>query len=118
MQPQIISSYDGGRLNADLDATISRLTKEGAYKDMSCVMVVPCFGSIPTRAVASWMNLYAPPNAKFTRMFAVGMEVGDIKRRLQSLRGRRDAELDRHHPVLQLLDPARRDRKEADSHHD
>ena len=43
---------------------------------------------------------------------AVGMDVGDIKRRLQSLRGRRDAQLDRHHPVLQLLDPARRDRKE------
>jgi hypothetical protein len=39
-------------------------------------MIVPCFGSIPTKAVASWLNLYSPPNAKFTRIFAVGMEVG------------------------------------------
>lgn len=76
MQPQIISSYDGGRHNADLERTISRLTAEGGYKDLSSIMLVPCFGQIPTRAVASWLNLYAPPNAKFTRMFAVGMEVG------------------------------------------
>lgn len=76
MQPQIISSYDGGAHNADLNKTVSRLSKTGSYKDMSCVMIVPCFGSIPTKAVASWMNLYSPPNAKFTRLFAVGMEVG------------------------------------------
>ena len=76
MEPQIISSYSGGEHNADLNKTISRLSKTGSYKDMSCVMIVPCFGSIPTKAVASWMNLYSPPNAKFTRLFAVGMEVG------------------------------------------
>jgi hypothetical protein len=76
MDPQIISSYDGGKHNADLTQTISRLTKEGGYKDLSCITIVPCFGSIPTKAVASWMNLYAPPNAKFVRLFAVGMEVG------------------------------------------
>ena len=76
MQPQIISSYDGGAHNADLDKTISRLTQDKAYKDMSCIMIVPCFGQIPTKAVASWMNLYSPPNAKFTRLWAMGMEVG------------------------------------------
>jgi len=76
MQPQIISSYEGGAHNADLDKTISRLTQEKAYKDMSCIQIVPCFGQIPTKAVASWMNMYTPPNAKFTRMWAVGMEVG------------------------------------------
>jgi hypothetical protein len=76
MQPQIISSYDGGAHNADLDKTISRLTQDKAYKDLSCIMIVPCFGQIPTKAVASWMNLYSPPNAKFTRLWAVGMEVG------------------------------------------
>ncbi len=76
MEPQIISSYDGGKHNADLTQTISRLTKEVGYKDLSCIMIVPCFGSIPTKAVASWMNLYSPPNAKFVRLFAVGMEVG------------------------------------------
>lgn len=76
MEPQIISSYQPGEHNADLTKTVSRLSKNGGYKDMSCVMIVPCFGSIPTKAVASWMNLYSPPNAKFTRLFAVGMEVG------------------------------------------
>ena len=76
MTPQIISSYDGGKHNADLDATISRLTADKSYKDLSCIQIVPCFGQIPTKAVASWMNLYAPPNAKFTRLWAVGMEVG------------------------------------------
>lgn len=76
MEPQIISSYDGGAHNADLTKTVSRLSKNGGYKDLSCVMIVPCFGSIPTKAVASWMNLYSPPNAKFVRLFAVGMEVG------------------------------------------
>jgi len=76
VQPQLISSYSEGAHNADLTQTVSRLTAEGSYKDMSCIMIVPCFGSIPTKAVASWLNLYSPPNAKFTRIFAVGMEVG------------------------------------------
>lgn len=76
MEPQIISSYSGGKHSADLEQTISRLSEEVGYKDLSCIMVVPCFGSIPTKAVASWLNLYAPPNAKFVRLFAVGMEVG------------------------------------------
>jgi hypothetical protein len=76
MEPQLISSYSEGKHNANLDETISRLTQEGAYKDLSCVMVVPCFGQIPTKAVASWMNLFSAPNAKFVRIFAVGMEVG------------------------------------------
>lgn len=76
MTPQIISSYDGGKHNADLEQTIGRLRGDGSYKDLSCVQVVPCFGSIPTKAVASWLNLYAAPNAKFTRLFVAGMEVG------------------------------------------
>lgn len=76
MEPQIISSYSGGEHNADLSATISRLKKDRSYKDLSCIQIVPAFGSIPTKAVASWLNMYSPPNAKFVRLFAVGMEVG------------------------------------------
>jgi hypothetical protein len=53
------------------------LKKEAGYKDLSCIQIVPCFGSIPTKVVASWLNLYSPPNAKFVRLFAVGMEVGE-----------------------------------------
>ena len=77
MQPQIISSYEGGRHNADLDATVSRLERAAAYKDLSTVMIVPALGTVPTKAVAAWMNMYAPPNQKFTRLWALAMEVGD-----------------------------------------
>lgn len=76
MSPQIISSYDGGAHNANLDATVKRLKKEGSYKDLSCIMLVPCFGSIPTKVVASWLSMYSAPNAKFIRDFAIGYEVG------------------------------------------
>lgn len=77
MQPQIISSYDGGRHNADLDKTVSRLEKGAAYKDLSTIIIIPALGSIPTKAVASWWNMYTPPNQKCAKLFAVGMEVGD-----------------------------------------
>lgn len=77
MDPQIISSYDGGRHNADLTATVSRLEREAAYKDLSTIVIIPAFGQVPTKAVASWLNMYNPPNQKVVRLFAVGMEVGD-----------------------------------------
>lgn len=76
MEPQIVSSYSAGAHIADLEKTVSRLHKDKSYKDMSCIQIVPAFGSIPTKAVASWLNMYTPPNAKFVRLFAVGMEVG------------------------------------------
>ncbi len=76
LEPQILSSYDGGLHNKQIDETIKRLKKEGSYKDLSCIWITPAFGSIPTKAVASWLNCYAPPNGKFVRMFAMGMEVG------------------------------------------
>lgn len=49
----------------------------GVYKDLSTIVVVPGFGSIPTRCVASWLNLVFPPNQKVFRLFALGMEVGE-----------------------------------------
>lgn len=76
MEPQIISSYDGGKHSANLEETISRLNQECAYKDLSCILIVPAFGSIPTKVVASWLNMYGAPNQKFVRLFAMGMEVG------------------------------------------
>jgi hypothetical protein len=76
-EPTIISSYDGGSHNADLNKTISRLSKEKGYKDLSCIWITPAFGTIPTKIVANWLNVYSPPNAKFHRLFAIGMEVGE-----------------------------------------
>ena len=77
MEPQIISSYSEGMHNADLTKTVTRLKKEASYKDLSCIQIVPAFGTIPTKVVANWMNIFAPPNGKFVRLFAVGMEVGE-----------------------------------------
>jgi len=77
MQPQIISSYAGGMHNADLTQTVTRLKKDAGYKDLSCVQIVPAFGTIPTKVVANWLTMFAPPNGKFVRLFAVGMEVGE-----------------------------------------
>jgi hypothetical protein len=77
MQPQIVSSYDAGRHNANLEATVSRLEKSASYRDLSTIVIVPAFGQVPTKAVASWLNLFGAPNQKLVRLFAIGMEVGD-----------------------------------------
>ena len=77
MTPQIVSSYNEGQHNANLKATIERLEQEGAYKDLSCIIVIPALGQVPTKAVASWLSLMSPPNQRVVRMFAMGMEVGE-----------------------------------------
>lgn len=77
MKPQIISSLDGGKHNQDLTNTLNRLEASASYKDLSCILVVPALGTVPTKAVASWWSLYFPPNQKVVKLFAVGMEVGE-----------------------------------------
>lgn len=77
MWPQILSSFDPGYHNADLSKTVNRLKKEAAYKDLSTIIIVPAFGNVPTKVVASWLSMYSPPNQKLVRLFAIGMEVGE-----------------------------------------
>ena len=77
MIPQIVSSYDGGKHNADLEATKKRLETAGAYKDLRTIVIIPALGQVPTKAVASWMSLITPPNQGLVRLFALGMEVGE-----------------------------------------
>ena len=76
MRPQIIIP-DTGYHNADITAAVSRLENDGAYADLSCVLLVPAFGTVPTKVVASWWNSYFPPNQQVFKVFAVGMEVGE-----------------------------------------
>lgn len=76
MKPQIVSSYDEGRHNSSIESTIERLDKSSSYKDLSTVVIIPALGSVPTKAVAAWWNLFFPPNQKVVKMFALGMEVG------------------------------------------
>lgn len=76
MQPQIVAA-DVGINNMHLDATIRRVSATSNWKRLDTIMLVPAGGSIPTKVVASMLNVYAPPNNKFYRMFCVGMEVGE-----------------------------------------
>jgi hypothetical protein len=77
MKPQIITSYDAGQHNADLEQTVKRLTKTHAHKDLSCIRIVPAHKPIEPRIVANWESMFSPPNQRFTRVYAAGMEVGD-----------------------------------------
>lgn len=77
MQPTIISSYDGGRHNADLKNTVRRLNKEATYKDLSTIIIIPTHKGVSTRVVASWLNMMNPPNNRMCRLFTAGMEVGE-----------------------------------------
>lgn len=76
MKPQFVVP-ESGKHNADMEATLKRLKADSSWKKLDTIMLVPAGGSIPTKVVASWLNLYAPPNNKFFRMFCVGMEVGE-----------------------------------------
>lgn len=77
MIPQIVSLDVGGFNNADLATAVRRLEVEGAYKDLSTIIIVPGFGSMPTKCVASWLSLITPPNGKVVRFFPMNLEVGE-----------------------------------------
>lgn len=77
MKPQIISSYDPGQHNVNLDQLVSWLDETAQYKDMSLVRLTIAHKPIPARVVASWDNLIKPPNSKYAGIWAVGMEVGE-----------------------------------------
>jgi hypothetical protein len=76
IKPQILAA-DYGQHNAQIDAAIKRLDYAGVYKDLSTIIIIPGFGNMPTKCVASWMNMVTPPNQKCFRMWALGMEVGE-----------------------------------------
>jgi hypothetical protein len=75
LKPQIVAP-DVGRNNLDLDAAIRRVSATSSWKRLDTIMLIPAGGTVPTKVVASWLNLMAPPNNRFYRMFCVGMEVG------------------------------------------
>jgi hypothetical protein len=78
MEPQIITDIlPDGRHNLNLPISAKRLTKGRTYKDLSTIMIVPTRGVIPCKAVQSWMNMMAPMNQKFFRIFVAKMEVGE-----------------------------------------
>jgi hypothetical protein len=76
MNPQIVTESLAGYHNTSPD-TAGRLSQGKAYKDLSTICIVPTRGIIPAKVVQAWMGLIAPMNQKFTRIFAIGLEVGD-----------------------------------------
>lgn len=76
VHPQIVIENLAGYHNTS-PATAGRLETGRAYKDLSTICIVPTRGVIPAKVVQSWMGLITPMNQKFTRIFAIGMEVGE-----------------------------------------
>ena len=62
MNPQIISLDLAGKHNSNVDESAKAIKKRGIYKDQSTVVIVPAFGSVPTKCVAAWRSLITPPN--------------------------------------------------------
>ncbi len=56
---------------------IPEIIKGNTYKDLSTIIIIPTRGLIHCKAVSSWWSLITPMNQKTTKVFAVGMEVGD-----------------------------------------
>lgn len=77
MQPQIVSAYDAGHHNRDLNLTVKRLDAAATHKDLSTVIVIPAFGLLPTKVAAALMNLYPAPNHPRAILWAIGQEVGE-----------------------------------------
>ena len=79
MKPQIVIP-DYGKHNADLDATIRRVTEASSWKKLDTVMMIPAGGTVPVKAALSWLNLYGAPNNQLFRLPTIGainMEVGE-----------------------------------------
>ena len=72
-----IFGYDAGHHNADLQASINRLVSEGAYKDLSTIVIIPALNTVATKAASSWWNMMFPPNQKIVKLFTQNMEVGE-----------------------------------------
>jgi hypothetical protein len=77
MKPQIVIENYQGTHNAGILQSIERLEKGKGYRDLSTVCIVPTRGMIPAKVAQAWMAMIPAMNQKFTRIFAIGMEVGE-----------------------------------------
>ncbi len=75
--PIILSSYDPGMHNADLDKTVSRINKDASWKDLSTIMVTPGGPPIWPRVCAAREAMMSPPNNRFVKLWGLNMEVGE-----------------------------------------
>lgn len=76
MKPQIIVENLHGYHNTNAE-TQKRLLRGKIYQDLSTVCIVPTRGMISAKVTQSWMGMMMPMNQKFTRIFMIGLEVGE-----------------------------------------
>lgn len=72
----ILNKQAPGINNKDAIASADRLEKAKTYRDLSTICIIPTRGMIHAKVVQSWWGMITPMNQKFTRVMAVGMEVG------------------------------------------
>lgn len=75
MKPEIVIASNEGYHNSN--NSVGRLEREGLYRDRSTICLVPTRGLIHAKVVQNWMGLMPAMNQKFTRIFVIGMEVGE-----------------------------------------
>lgn len=69
-----VSSHEGFHNQSDYQA---RLQKARTYENLSTIIICPTRGVISAKVVQNWMGLMMPMNQKTTRMFMIGLEVGE-----------------------------------------
>lgn len=67
---------DPGQHNADLNATIARLTREGCWKNQRVVWIIPHGASIPGKVYCAHRSVIFPPNQAVVPLGVEGAEVG------------------------------------------
>lgn len=77
MNPQIVIENFQGMHNANFLQSIDRLNNGQGYRDLSTICIVPTRGMIPAKVTQAWMGMIPLMNQKFTRIFMIGMEVGE-----------------------------------------
>lgn len=74
MKPQIVLEDWRGWHNTH--ESVKKVEEDFAYKNLSTIWIIPSRGSIPAKAVQSWMNIIPPMNQRMVRVFVLGAEIG------------------------------------------
>jgi hypothetical protein len=76
MDNDIISFDFGGRHNADIEKSASRVMQSATWKTQRVIVIQPAASTIPTLVHLAHWNLIFPPNQAMFKMLAQGTEVG------------------------------------------
>lgn len=77
MRPSLTIQDTAGIHNSDMDATRTRLLRNGSYKPQRTVVIIPAIAPIPPKVYLSHCALGFPPNNGVIRILGEGMEVGE-----------------------------------------